>query len=551
VQTWETYRRVLGKDFRILQDAKEPGFVLKDEIQSIKTESFAKTIEWYEDFDTWQRNDYTHAIRSSVPGLINELKTISEENNRYISSAVKSKTDLEREYSALIMRLNTLQEGYTDLQKGSDSRPEVTALDQKMKEINLRIGNLANIEVILKDRQQDINRLQSLLGRLEEYGLSSTFVSFVADVCVIRPLVNEINRVTIPLKEGNRLTKISLTSIFVQPIEHLVAGTDKRYRAFRLQRQKESKWYLFQEKDTSDIHPLEFDILLLVILRTVHEMIDYYWDDMDNSTKGLSALKPYIDFFCNQVLVDEATDFSPVQLACMAALAHPRLNSFFACGDFNQRITSWGTRSHDELKWVFSDYDTREITIGYRQSQQLNDFAKAIIHAVDGTQAKIVLPDRSDNLGVAPVLQEHAKGEMTISWLAERICEIEKSIDLLPSTAIFVNSESEVSKVATALDTLLAEYNMKVVACHGGQILGQGNDVRVFDIQHIKGLEFEAVFFVGIDRLASQLPDLFDKYLYVGATRAATYLGITCEGTLPPPLDKLRGHFGNDWNNPE
>ena len=29
------------------------------------------------------------------------------------------------------------------------------------------------------------------------------------------------------------------------------------------------------------------------------------------------------------------------------------------------------------------------------------------------------------------------------------------------------------------------------------------NDVRVFDIQHIKGLEFEAVFFVGVDRLAA------------------------------------------------
>jgi hypothetical protein len=37
--------------------------------------------------------------------------------------------------------------------------------------------------------------------------------------------------------------------------------------------------------------------------------------------------------------------FSPVQLACMAQLCDPAANSFVACGDFNQRITSWGSRS--------------------------------------------------------------------------------------------------------------------------------------------------------------------------------------------------------------
>ncbi|HAZ8153761.1 TPA: ATP-binding domain-containing protein [Escherichia coli] len=52
--------------------------------------------------------------------------------------------------------------------------------------------------------------------------------------------------------------------------------------------------------------------------------------------------------------------------------------------------------------------------------------------------------------------------------------------------------------------------------------------MRVFDIQHIKGMEFEAVFFVSIDQLATLHPALFGKYLYVGITRAATYLDVTC-----------------------
>ena len=60
-------------------------------------------------------------------------------------------------------------------------------------------------------------------------------------------------------------------------------------------------------------------------------------------------------------------------------------------------------------------------------------------------------------------------------------------------------------------------------------------------------LEFEAVFFVGVDGLAARDPDLFDKYLYVGATRAATYLGMTCAETLPNAMKGMLSVFAKDW----
>ncbi|MCZ2339990.1 MAG: ATP-binding domain-containing protein [Chitinophagales bacterium] len=101
--------------------------------------------------------------------------------------------------------------------------------------------------------------------------------------------------------------------------------------------------------------------------------------------------------------------------------------------------------------------------------------------------------------------------------------------------------------MAEKLSHYLASINLSAVACEKGNALGEGTDVRVFDIQHIKGLEFEAVFFADVDKLAIDNPSLFDRFLYVGATRAATYLGLVCNGELPEKLQTLRASFDTSW----
>jgi hypothetical protein len=98
-----------------------------------------------------------------------------------------------------------------------------------------------------------------------------------------------------------------------------------------------------------------------------------------------------------------------------------------------------------------------------------------------------------------------------------------------------------------ALNQYLEDMSLKAVACEEGKSLGEGTDIRVFDIQHIKGLEFEAVFFAGVDKLASNKPDLFDRYIYVGATRAATYLGMVCYGSLPTKLEAIKELCKENW----
>ena len=161
---------------------------------------------------------------------------------------------------------------------------------------------------------------------------------------------------------------------------------------------------------------------------------------------------------------------------------------------------------------------------------------------------EVVLPKHAVREGFPPVLAENMRDDLDIGiWLADRMTEIERFVGQLPSIAILVPEEEQVVSIATALQETLAKQNINVVACPNGQVIGQDNDIRVFDVQHIKGLEFEAVFFKDVDRLAKVYPDLFDKFLYVGATRAATYLGLTCSGSLPSAISEFRPMFSKEW----
>lgn len=70
-------------------------------------------------------------------------------------------------------------------------------------------------------------------------------------------------------------------------------------------------------------------------------------------------------------------------------------------------------------------------------------------------------------------------------------------------------------------------------------MLGVGDRVRVFAVEHIKGLEFHAVFLMDFERLNRRDGDLAMRYLYLGLTRAVMFLGVTTAGKFPQRLAPL------------
>ncbi|ESZ08403.1 ATP-binding domain-containing protein [Mesorhizobium sp. L48C026A00] len=574
IQTWDDYRRELARNrFRVLRSAAGGGsFVMKDALSSLLPETVAAQRAWFEDFEAWQLGLFwgdlktnadilaadgaadtkrlgtrlREALPSSVsgphPGALISIAALADElqaligglkrkTDEAVSSAARQALRADAGFlDALVSFIGTLTE--------SDDNEDLDDEDEEESR-QIKVGREAAVEALYRALRAKARAVASgrSLGKQSRNGR-------LADWFGDRSLTQNALRTI-----GTDLLLQTAARRFLNAERRLVDGVGTRYRRFRRERQTEGHWYRRDPIAATDLHPLEVDLILLAILNSARTLLADRRIARGYAQGRHVALAPIASLNRTQILVDEATDFSPVQLACMAALCDPAARSFVACGDFNQRITEWGTRSDEELKWVFPDFDVRSVNITYRHSRQLNELARAIALLSSPDVPEAQLPQRVNNDGFDPVLGVKLGDRLACaSWLKDRIVEIERLSDEVPSIAILVSDEEEVIPMAVALNDALMSSNIRAVPCPFGEMAGQENDVRVFDVRHIKGLEFEAVFFLGIDRLAQRQPDLFEKYLYVGATRAAMYLGLTTgDDHLPTKVAMLEGRFGKQW----
>lgn len=578
VSTWARFRLDFARNhFRILRTANGGGpFVLKENATFTRPATLERQTEWYEDFAGWQGEYFRDDLKAAATlladskndeaqKLARELTTIvATTGARSLAHTTAALVGAEERVAALLQKLKEETDGV--LRKGLNLL--VNRDSQFLEELAQFVDGLADADDESEEseaEEEEDGHTPVLRTRLAEaVAVYMRNLRAQARARVNRRSLGKATRTgriadwigerTLPEEElralGERLLIQGALRRFINPIRRYLTGIAARYRRFRRVRQTQDLWYITEPTAANDVDPLETDVMLLCALRACTSLLQDRTILRNMDAAAFAPLRDHMSAVRNQIMVDEATDFSPLQLACMGALARPGMQSFFACGDFNQRITAWGCRSIEEMRWAFPKIEVRPIEVSYRHSRQLNHLAAEIVRLCSGETIDVKLPSDVDNDGVAPVLGNNlADHDSIVGWLAKRIVEIEQQLKKsLPSVAVLVNDEADVGPLADGLKAALADKNLNVVACHKGQFAGQANDIRVFDVQHIKGLEFEAVFFVGIDLLAAMKPALFDKYLYVGATRAATYLGLTCSGpALPSAIEPLRETFAVAW----
>lgn len=578
IRTWETHRNELARNvLGILSSASSKGkFVLKSEMNILSGDLEEDPIIWFEEFKQfhWER------VRSQLEQGVSLLEKLQDDESKVLVDLLKETVGSDKASS-----VSRLYRGLRDLE--DDIGPFVSAQkefsDGEIKKCLVKTFNAnrtfldelaAFVDTLQEDEETDAdeefddeeggdtqsgtsaqraqqiyNRTLRTLARSKFLGRKISPVSRAARISEWLGDSQPTDEVLLTI--GKSIATQNGFRRFVNATRRYVADVPTSYKEFRKKSHKGERWYSTMPEKPRHIGATELDAVVLLMFRNARELIGEAFIARQLDAPRNTLLKSISGCFRNQILVDEATDFSPIQLACMESLTHPRTRSFFACGDFNQRITRWGARGEEQFKWINKNLDTKKIQYVYRQSRKLNQFSGELLRATGGSlETHGKLPENKQHEGFQPVLMETCSGTDAVAeWLSQRIQEVERSVGTghMPTVAVLVNSEQEVAPLAEALNLLLEDVSLKAVACHDGQSLGEGTDVRVFDVQHIKGLEFEAVFFVNVDTLADMLPDLFGKYLYVGATRAATYFGVSCQDTVPTELESLRELFGDRW----
>jgi superfamily I DNA/RNA helicase len=263
---------------------------------------------------------------------------------------------------------------------------------------------------------------------------------------------------------------------------------------------------------------------------------------------------PYINGFknnCKPVIgIDEATDFSLIDLVAINSFGHPELSSITLSGDLMQRMTFEGISSWDDFSRIVSNCDRKDLEVSYRQSPTLLSLAQAIYEKSTGEEANYKSYIERDEAEPKPLLLISKHEDRKLEWIASRIIEIYAAYgDSIPSIAIFLPEENQLEQFASKLGSLdtLADVGILVKACRNGEVLGDKNTVRVFSIKVIKGLEFESVFFHNIDGLQSQnlANDILLKYLYVALSRATFYLALSISNELNKDLAFITRYFDN------
>ena len=103
--------------------------------------------------------------------------------------------------------------------------------------------------------------------------------------------------------------------------------------------------------------------------------------------------------------------------------------------------------------------------------------------------------------------------------------ELFGKFELLNGTKFYSYCLDKTQNYYRACDT---DNGIGVIDGSAGNVLGTKNQIRVYPIDVVKGMEFDVVFFHNIDKNSSK-SDMIKRYIYVGVSRAAFFLGITLE----------------------
>ena len=471
--------------------------------------------------------------------------------------------------------LNTLAAKICNLlDENKDAKANVEEIFEFSSE-NL-LENTSDIEEIYDN--EDIEEAENLINNIKkgvntqlgkkqnEHPLASEIQKWLKSYCFskvseavnltdVQRLVEEILNPFIEKSFDSEIKKIGELMIFEQFAQYtrgvrsiMLNVIPARYRKFRTYLNKSSfegcdqrlLRELMQRKQGKELHFQE-QALLLGFINTLVKQIKV----TTNTKIKHDYIVAYEEVARPIIGVDEATDFSICEIYAMQSLLTPDFNSLTLCGDTMQRMTSFGIKSWKELEDVVPNPKIVEMKTSYRQSKKLLEVARQLFQDVQGKTPNYIAFMKSNKVP-APLLYVDENELSKIEWISNRISEVYRAYgERLPSIAIFVTYEGYIPQFIEYLQETEFFKGIGIKVKDGTKETNSSDShICVYPINKVKGMEFDVVFFHNIDK-SDVNKNLLKRYIYVGVSRAAFFLGVT----MNEENHEISKYFvkGKDW----
>ncbi|MFD1673260.1 HelD family protein [Alicyclobacillus fodiniaquatilis] len=226
----------------------------------------------------------------------------------------------------------------------------------------------------------------------------------------------------------------------------------------------------------------------------------------------------------DHVVIDEAQDFSPFQLAVLKA--HCPSQAFTILGDLSQSIHTYqGITDWRDFLDLFEEQARGyfQLDVSYRSTFEIIEFANRIIAGFrQFREAKPVF--RSGE----PVVIESVSWKERLEKAADKLHVLKQEAN---TVALLTRTEEDAHVYHQSC--LEAGIDAHLIDAKQNTYLG---GISILPIYLAKGLEFDAVMLVDVDTNHYDASALSAKLLYVGCTRALHKLCIQYTDTMSPLL---------------
>ena len=407
-----------------------------------------------------------------------------------------------------------------------------------------------DLEVVLN------NKLRNLLSKLARRKYDKKAKLTANDTKLLK--------IVEPYIEEDKLEPIGQTAFFMRYFFPLLKGIEynllnpicQTYKKYRKEASKAPsiRWNgkLLQDivkEGNRYIHPNELSLIIGFINNIALKCYQIF------PTSFVEMKHKYIVAYrelCRPVIgVDEATDYTIMDYYAINSLRHYIISTITLSGDLMQCLEEKGITDWQDLSVVFYNLNIKQLYVSYRQSPKLMNVGVELYKSAMGkTPPYKCYLSETENIP-SPIVYADDDEQSKADWIIERIIEVKKAYGTVPSIAIFFADKDSIPAFKNLMEDngKLEESGIDIKDCSNGDTLTDQDTIRLFPINLIKGMEFEVVFFNNLDKLIENgLSTLIDKYLYVGLSRAAFYMGITISDSDNGALQNILPLFETDSN---